>query len=54
MWLAALGPGVASLGERHDTETVTQSQVAATLAALLGLDYRTSFPRAARPIGLSR
>ena len=51
-WLAIIGPGVPPLGERSDTETTT-SQVAATIAAALGLDYRASVRRAARPI-LSR
>ena len=50
MWLAAMGPGVAALGERSDTSVVTQSQVAATLAALLGFDYRAAVPEAASPI----
>jgi len=50
MWLAATGPGVAALGERSDTATLTQSQVAATVAALLGLDYRAAVPAAAPPI----
>jgi arylsulfatase A-like enzyme len=50
MWFAALGPGVPALGERADTATLTQSQVAATVAALLGLDYRATVPQAAPPI----
>jgi hypothetical protein len=51
MWLAAIGPGTAALGERADTASLTQSQVAATVAALLGLDYRAAVPEAAPPIG---
>ena len=50
MWLAATGPGVAALGEQADTTTLTQSQIAATIAALLGLDYRAAVPEAAPPI----
>ena len=50
MWLAAMGPGTEALGERADATTVTQSQVAATIAALLGLDYRAAVPQAAAPI----
>ena len=50
MWLAATGPSVAALGERFDTATLTQSQIAATVAALLGLDYRAAVPAAAPPI----
>lgn len=50
MWIAAMGPGVAALGERTDTDTLTQSQIAATIASLLGLDYRAAVPEAAAPI----
>jgi len=51
MWLAAMGPGTTARGERSDAPTLTQSQVAATIAALLGLDYRAAVPQAAAPIG---
>jgi hypothetical protein len=47
MWIAALGPGVPAMGERRNAPTVTQAQIAATLAALLGEDYRRAFPAAA-------
>lgn len=50
MWLAIIGPDTPPLGERRNASTVTQSQVAATVAALLGLDYRREQPRAAAPI----
>jgi len=50
MWLAAMGPGTARLGERADTSPLTQSQVAATIAGLLGLDYRGAVPGASAPI----
>jgi hypothetical protein len=49
-WLAALGPGIPSLGERRDVPPVHQAQVAATLAALLGEDFRAAFPAAATPV----
>lgn len=45
-WLAVLGPDTPALGERRDSE-VTLSQVAATVASLLGEDYRADEPRAA-------
>jgi hypothetical protein len=38
------------LGERTNVVPVTQSQIAATLAIFLGLDYRASAPLAAPPI----
>jgi Type I phosphodiesterase / nucleotide pyrophosphatase len=49
-WLAVLGPDTPPLGERSETKTVTQSQVAATIAALLGEDYNAENPKAAAPI----
>lgn len=50
IWIAVLGPDTPALGERKDTAVVTQGQVAATLAALLGEDYRASVPMAAPAI----
>lgn len=50
IWLAAIGPDTRPLGERSDTAEVTQGQVAATLAALLGEDYNAAVPQAARPV----
>ena len=50
IWLAALGPDTPPLGERSDAPAVTQSQVAATLAWLLGEDFSAAVPRAAGPI----
>ncbi len=50
IWIAVLGPDTPPKGERKNTEPVTQSQVAATLAALLGEDYNAENPAAARPI----
>ena len=48
-----MGPGVAARGERTNTDTLTQSQIAATVAALLGLDYRAAVPEAAEAIDYS-
>jgi len=45
MWMAFLGPDTPALGERSDCERVTQSQVAATLAAFLGEDYHGAVPK---------
>ena len=45
-----LGPDTLPLGEREHAPAVTQSQIAATLAARLGKDYRGSVPQAAKPL----
>jgi hypothetical protein len=50
IWIAALGPDTAPLGERAHIAPVTQAQIAATVAAFLGKDYRTDVPKAAAPI----
>ena len=50
IWLGVLGPDTPSLGERSDVPEVTQSQVAATLAALLGEDYCAAVPEAGKPV----
>jgi hypothetical protein len=50
IWLGVLGPDTPPLGERSNVETVTQNQVAATLAALLGQDFCEGFPQAGKPI----
>lgn len=44
MWMAFLGPDTPPLGERTNCDRVTQSQIAATLAALLGEDYHAAVP----------
>ncbi len=51
IWMAFLGPDTKALGERKQTGPVTQHQVAATLAALLGEDYQRAVPKAGAPIG---
>lgn len=50
IWLAVLGPDTPALGERRDTASVTQAQIAATVAALLGHDYRRFAPNAGAPL----
>lgn len=45
-WLALLGPGIAPLGERSAHPPVTSAQVAATVAAAVGENYRDATPRA--------
>jgi hypothetical protein len=49
MWIAVLGPDTPAGGCRRDLD-VTQSQVAATVAALLGEDYCRAVPKAAPPL----
>ena len=50
IWIAVLGPDTPPLGERGHTTEVHQAQIAATVAALLGKDYRQAVPAAAAPI----
>ncbi len=50
IFMAFLGPDTRPLGERRNVAPVTQSQIAATLAALLGEDYRADVPKAGAPI----
>ncbi len=50
VWLAALGPDTPALGERPKSTAITQSQIAATVAAALGEDYRGAVPKAGAPI----
>jgi hypothetical protein len=50
VWMAFLGPDTQPLAERSKSDPVTQSQIAATLAALLGEDYPAHQPKAGKPI----
>jgi len=52
VWIALMGPRVASLGERSSVPLVTSSQIAPTVAALAGQDYATASPQSAEPIGV--
>lgn len=49
-WCAVLGPDTPALGERKQSGPVKQAQIAATVAALLGEDFRAAVPQAAEPI----
>src|ERR1700730_12445734 len=51
IWIAVLGPDTRALGERTHTAQLSQAQIAATVAALLGQDYRQGGPGAAPPDG---
>ena len=48
--MAFLGPDTAPMGERSMTAPVTESQIAATIAAALGEDYNAEVAKAGRPI----
>jgi len=50
IWIAVMGPDTPPLGEREHTAEIHQAQIAATVAALLGKDYRQAVPAAAAPI----
>jgi len=50
IWIAVIGPDTPPLGERSHIAPVTQSQIAATLAALLGQNYSAAVPKAAPAI----
>jgi hypothetical protein len=49
IWMAVLGPDTPPVGARSDV-SVTQSQIAATIAALLGEDFCTTSEKVARPL----
>lgn len=50
IWIAVMGPDTAALGERTNIPAVTQSQIAATAAALLGKDFHQGSPDVAPPL----
>jgi bisphosphoglycerate-independent phosphoglycerate mutase (AlkP superfamily) len=47
VWIAILGPDTPPSPREAQARPVTQSQIAATVAALLGEDYRAAVPEAA-------
>ena len=56
IWIAVMGPDTPARGLRNDVTAGTQSQIAATIAALLGYDYRAAVPGAgpSLPLGSIR
>lgn len=50
IWIAVLGPDTPPLGERSNCAPVTQSQIAATVAAVLGEDFHGAFPKTGAPL----
>ena len=49
IWVGVMGPDIPAAGERENVEA-TQSQVAATVAALVGEDFNAASPKAAPPL----
>ena len=49
IWMAVLGPDTSPMGVRSDV-AVTQSQIASTIAALLGEDFCATSERVAKPL----
>lgn len=49
MWIAVIGPDTPAMVIRENVNA-TQSQVAATIAVLLGEDFKTAQPLAADPL----
>ena len=54
IFIGLIGPGVPAAGLEKNTAPVTQSQVAATIANLLGLDWNAQEPLAGKPLDLGR
>lgn len=50
IWIAVIGPDTDALGERANIATVTQAEIAATVAELLGKNFRKATPEAAPPL----
>ena len=50
IWIGVIGPDTPAHGEMSNVPEVTQSQIAATLAALVGQDYLAAVPAAAPPL----
>lgn len=50
IWIAVLGPDTPALGVLSHAAPVTQSQLAATVATLLGADYARAVPGVAPPL----
>ena len=52
IFIGVMGAGVPASGLRAQAQPVTQSQIAATLAQLLGRDWNAVEPRAGKPLAL--
>jgi hypothetical protein len=54
IWIAVIGPDTPPRGELKRVPRVTQSQIAATIAGLLGENYASTVVQAARPLPVRR
>lgn len=50
IWIAMLGPGIPAHGIEHNSTPVTQSQVAATVARLVGQNWNAAEQKAGQPL----
>ncbi len=50
IWIAIMGPDTEAMGERAKTSVVTQAEIAATVAELLGKDFHQASHDAAPPL----
>lgn len=50
-WLAVIGPDTPPLGEGSNTPPIYETQIASTIAALLGEVYKADVPKAGAAIG---
>ncbi len=50
IWVAVMGPETSDFGERSNAATVTQSEIATTVAEFLGKDFRQVSPDVAPPL----
>ena len=50
IWIAVMGPDTRPSGSGTHSPAVTQAQIAATVAALLGKDYHAAVPEGRAPI----
>ena len=50
IWIAVMGPDTARLGERTNAAPVTQAEIAATVAQLLGKNFKQASPEIALPL----
>jgi len=44
MWMAAIGPSVKPVGESKQKAQAYQGQIAATIATMLGKDFKPAHP----------
>lgn len=51
-WIAAIGPDTAPQGVVRGGDEVLANQIAATVAALLGFDYRQAVPKVGKPVSV--